>query len=295
MTNKLILILGMHRSGTSAMSGCLFNAGYNFGQVNDKDLTESKKDNFKGHYENHDFIELSNNILKCLATNWHFGMNPKLCKQIGITELDGILDCPNEGVVDWPIDNFNLTLQKDFSEMVVDCKNRLDNNLGEDNNLVIKDPRASIILPVYIRSIIERYSEYELYVINMIRNDDDICLSLNKRDGFTIKLGSIVIEKYRTLFDRYRSQTEDKDMLDKNIKFLDINFEDLVKNPIDSMKLVENKFELDQGYSGNFFDINTSLRGGVLYPALDPSIFEVKYPNTDISGKVLGDNLGVRE
>ena len=50
-----------------------------------------------------------------------------------------------------------------------------------------------------------------------------------------------------------------------------------------------------QGYSGNFFDINTSIRGGVLYPALDPSIFEVKYPNTDIKGKVLGDNLGVRE
>ena len=45
----------------------------------------------------------------------------------------------------------------------------------------------------------------------------------------------------------------------------------------------------------DFYDINTSLRGGVLYPALDPSIFEVKFPNTDIKGKVLGDNLGVRE
>ena len=66
-------------------------------------------------------------------------------------------------------------------------------------------------------------------------------------------------------------------------------------NPRNLPIVVENKFQLDQGYSGNFFDINTSLRGGVLYPALDPSIFEVKYPNTDISGKVLGDNLGVRE
>jgi hypothetical protein len=33
---------------------------------------------------------------------------------------------------------------------------------------------------------------------------------------------------------------------------------------------------------------------GVLYPALDPSIFEVKYPNSDIQGKVLGDNLGTQ-
>ena len=59
--------------------------------------------------------------------------------------------------------------------------------------------------------------------------------------------------------------------------------------------VIENKYQLAQGYSGNFFDIDSSLRGGILYPALDPSIFEVKFPNTDIKGKVLGDNLGVRE
>ena len=59
--------------------------------------------------------------------------------------------------------------------------------------------------------------------------------------------------------------------------------------------VVENKYQVSQGYSGNFFDINTALHGGILYPALDPSIFEIKFPNTDIKGKVLGDNLGVRE
>ena len=59
--------------------------------------------------------------------------------------------------------------------------------------------------------------------------------------------------------------------------------------------VIENKYQISQGYSGNFYDINTSLRGGILYPALDPSIFEIKFPNSDIKGKVLGDNLGVRE
>ena len=66
-------------------------------------------------------------------------------------------------------------------------------------------------------------------------------------------------------------------------------------NPKNLPIVIENKYQLAQGYSGNFFDINTSLRGGILYPALDPSIFEVKFPNSDIKGKVLGDNLGVRE
>jgi len=41
--------------------------------------------------------------------------------------------------------------------------------------------------------------------------------------------------------------------------------------------------------------MKSSMKGGILYPALDPSIFEVKYPNTDIKGKVLGDNLGIVE
>ena len=66
-------------------------------------------------------------------------------------------------------------------------------------------------------------------------------------------------------------------------------------NPNNLPIVIENKYQIDNGYSGNFYDIDSSLRGGILYPALDPSIFEVKFPNTDIKGKVLGDNLGVRE
>jgi len=66
-----------------------------------------------------------------------------------------------------------------------------------------------------------------------------------------------------------------------------------INNPKNLQILIENKYKIDDGYSGNFYDINSSLKGGILYPALDPSIFEVKFPNTDITGVVLGDNLGV--
>ena len=44
-----------------------------------------------------------------------------------------------------------------------------------------------------------------------------------------------------------------------------------------------------------FYDIDSGMIDGVLYPALDPSIFEVKFPNSDIKGQVLGDNLGIVE
>ena len=59
--------------------------------------------------------------------------------------------------------------------------------------------------------------------------------------------------------------------------------------------VIENKYKLEEGYSGNYYDIASGLIDGVLYPALDPSIFEIKYPNSDIKGKVVGDNLGITE
>jgi len=64
-----------------------------------------------------------------------------------------------------------------------------------------------------------------------------------------------------------------------------------VKLPV----VVTNKHKVEEGYSGNFYDINSAIVDGILYPALDPSIFEIKFPNTDIRGKVVGDNLGVTE
>ena len=68
------------------------------------------------------------------------------------------------------------------------------------------------------------------------------------------------------------------------------------ENNPDSLPIViENKYKIQDGYSGNFYDINSGLIENILYPALDPSIFEIKFPNSDIQGKVLGDNLGIVE
>ena len=66
-------------------------------------------------------------------------------------------------------------------------------------------------------------------------------------------------------------------------------------NPDKLPILIENKYKVSAGYSGNFYDVESGLIDGVIYPALDPSIFEVKFPDSDIKGKVLGDNLGIME
>lgn len=50
---------------------------------------------------------------------------------------------------------------------------------------------------------------------------------------------------------------------------------------------IGNLFDVASGYSGNVYDIAAATKAGVIYPSLDPSIFEIKYLNKDIIGKVV--------
>ena len=48
-----------------------------------------------------------------------------------------------------------------------------------------------------------------------------------------------------------------------------------------------NLYETPNNYSGNVYDLQSATKQGIIYPALDPSIFEVKFPNKDIKGRVV--------
>ena len=54
--------------------------------------------------------------------------------------------------------------------------------------------------------------------------------------------------------------------------------------------IITNKYKTANGYSGNLYDIDTATKNGIIYPSLDPSIFELKFPGTDIEGRVAGDS-----
>jgi len=51
--------------------------------------------------------------------------------------------------------------------------------------------------------------------------------------------------------------------------------------------VVNNLTGEDLGYSDYAYDIPGATIDGVVYPSIDPMIFEVKYPNTDIKGRVV--------
>ena len=62
-------------------------------------------------------------------------------------------------------------------------------------------------------------------------------------------------------------------------------------NPLGTNIVFENKYDTTKGYSGNVYDLTDPMvmKNGIIYTSKDPSIFEVKYPSTDIVGRVIGD------
>ena len=51
---------------------------------------------------------------------------------------------------------------------------------------------------------------------------------------------------------------------------------------------IKNNASIDSGYSGNSYNIGSATINNVVYPSQDPCIFEVKYPDKDIRGKIVG-------
>ena len=50
---------------------------------------------------------------------------------------------------------------------------------------------------------------------------------------------------------------------------------------------IKNLYDTANNYSGNIYDLNTATKQGIIYPPLDPAIFEVKFPKKDIKGRVV--------
>jgi hypothetical protein len=50
---------------------------------------------------------------------------------------------------------------------------------------------------------------------------------------------------------------------------------------------ITNKYGVVNGYSEYGYDIKGATKNNIIYPSLDPSIFEVRYPDNDIYGKII--------
>ena len=143
--------------------------------------------------------------------------------------------------------------------------------------------------PALKQNIITYLSQYRMV------ND-----SINIKDGFIINIGVnfeiIILPNYNNnqVLTACILALQDYFTIDK----WQINQPILLRNlyilldrieGVQTVKTVDivNKVGTNLGYSPYAYDITGATANNVIYPSLDPSIFEVKYLNTDIQGKVV--------
>ncbi len=163
--NKIAVVIGMHRSGTSLVSRILNIGDYYLGD--EDELLEPDFDNEKGFWENKNFMRINERILMTFQGDW-----------------DKIPDFPK----DWLSQKEISVLASKAEEMV--------KKFAQYQRWGWKDPRTTITLPFWKRIIAEVFPESQIYYILCIRNPIDVAKSLQKRNNMTLNQGSLLWEEY---------------------------------------------------------------------------------------------------
>ena len=72
MKKQAIVVLGMHRSGTSLLAKALEIFGYKFPE----NLMQPNKDNPSGFWEDIDIVELNESLLSSNQVSWDIPLDP---------------------------------------------------------------------------------------------------------------------------------------------------------------------------------------------------------------------------
>jgi len=153
------------------------------------------------------------------------------------------------------------------------------NNL---NDLTIADPALKENLRVFLaeyRMLTDAIRIKDAFIINIGINFDIILLP----NFNTQTVLNACINALKDYFDIDKWQIN-QPILINNVR----NVIDQV-NGVQTVKKLEftNKVGESEGYSKLAYDIKGATINEILYPSLDPSVFEIKYPDTDIQGRVV--------
>ena len=197
-----ILILGMHRSGTSATSGCLSILGYQLG----KRIVPPGKPNIKGYFENNSINRFNEDLLDILNARWNDTMH-----------------LPDKWWKDDRLISYKIRLKEILYE-----------EFGSADNFVIKDPRISVLLPIY--SVVFQELNILTKVIINFRNPIEVALSLKKRDNLSLSKSLLL----------WMDATLKAEELTREIPRLFLHYNSLLANPFTSIQQINNKLELHQ-------------------------------------------------
>ncbi len=158
-----IVILGMHRSGTSALAGALHAMGAFVGEPDA--MTGKNWENPLGFFERRDTRVICDAILHGNHADW------------------------------WKVANFDAdrvpytfahARQAEFSAVI----SRLDEGAGKNGVWALKEPRFCVLFPILRRALVNPH------VVIMTRNPLEVAKSLRRRNGFTMDAGLALWEAY---------------------------------------------------------------------------------------------------
>lgn len=148
---KLVIVLGMHRSGTSAIARGLQTMGVALG---DHLEPPAEGINEKGYWEDIDFVALNAEMLEISGRSWH-SLDP-----IQTIDVDSLCD-------------------RGYLSRATDL---LHSKISGLDYFGLKDPRTAVLLPFWERVFIN--GDFDVQYILAIRNPVSVVNSLARRDGF---------------------------------------------------------------------------------------------------------------
>ncbi len=154
-----LIVVGMHRSGTSALAGAVHRLGVDFGQ----DLLEAQDDNVRGYYEQRGILELHEGLLADRGSGWD---DP--------APRDWELDGGRQSTAAFR-DALSALLTRDFA----------DSGLW-----AVKDPRLSHLLPAWL-PVLEALGARP-HVLVAVRDPSEVAASLARRDGFSCEKSALL-------------------------------------------------------------------------------------------------------
>ncbi len=156
MSSLALIILGMHRSGTSAFTGSLNCLGVDLGN---KLYSGHAEINAKGYWENSKIVDLHDELLQTLGSRWD-DLNPLTEGWESDTKIKNF------------IYKLNLYIDKEFTNSKI---------------WGLKDPRMCRLLPLW-QNILNERSIVPHYIF-IFRHPLEVARSLRKRNGFLIDRG----------------------------------------------------------------------------------------------------------
>jgi len=172
-----VVVLGMHRSGTSAIAGLLSRMGVDFGK--DEKLFEAQQDvNARGFYEQREIVTLNQRLLNEIGSNWNDFR---------------------------PIESTKFQ-SAGSRKIIEDIKGVLQHEFVGKPLWGLKDPRICRLLPVWLEILSELNINPSFVFI--FRNPWEVASSLQKRDGILLQKGLVLWLSYVFDAEKYsRSQS----------------------------------------------------------------------------------------